>query len=85
MIVRVIMQIRQSPTKHFMCSIDLATTPFDNTKKCLCSVNPVWNGGYDPTFCAKMKSGWVYCGCSDDQLPGMKEGINTCIDKGIVS
>ena len=48
-------------------------------------VNPVWDGGYDPTFCEKMKNGWVYCGCNDNEEPGMKEGVDTCIDKGIDS
>ena len=45
-------------------------------------VNPVWDGGYDPTYCAKMKSGWVYCGCMADQVPGMIEGLDTCINRG---
>ena len=46
------------------------------------AVNPIWEGGYDPTFCAKMKSGWVYCGCDSNQVPGMIEGLDTCIAKG---
>uniref|UniRef100_H2ZNG6 Thyroglobulin type-1 domain-containing protein n=1 Tax=Ciona savignyi TaxID=51511 RepID=H2ZNG6_CIOSA len=44
-------------------------------------VQPLWQIGYDPTFCNKMKNGWVYCGCDDNFTPGLDEGIDTCINK----
>ncbi|XP_078481462.1 uncharacterized protein LOC100181456 [Ciona intestinalis] len=44
-------------------------------------VAPLWQIGYDPTYCNKMKNGWVYCGCDTNFTPGMAEGIDTCIDK----
>jgi len=42
-------------------------------------IDPLWDTGYNPKFCKKLRGGWTFCSCDGNTEPGLHMGVETCV------